>query len=138
MRKAIVEIPDEHGAACIYYLTESGEFKMVPSAEIIDASVAGAEPVAHLAKLRGPGAANCRASQYYTCFENDKGAFPVYAAPAPAQGAVPEGLAELSMQLVVALENKDDLPPTKWALKCGYICNKVRALIETSTQEARR
>lgn len=43
-------------------------------------SAASAEPVAWLTKLRGAGAALMRPS-HITCFEGDKGAFPVYASP---------------------------------------------------------
>ena len=35
-------------------------------------------------------------------------------------------LQELALQLCDAVENNDDLPPIKYALKCGYLVNKVR------------
>ena len=35
-------------------------------------------------------------------------------------------LKELAMQLCDAVENNDDLPAIKYALKCGYLVNKLR------------
>lgn len=96
MRRAIVEIPDEHGAACIYYLTEAGDFKMVPSAEIIGASVAGAEPVGFVSSLDDRHPRFVTDLTFCSIAEHDRGDhlkyIPLYAAPAPAQGAVPEWL----------------------------------------------
>ena len=35
-------------------------------------------------------------------------------------------LKELALQLCDAVENNDDLPPIKYALKCGYLVNQLR------------
>ena len=39
-----------------------------------------------------------------------------------------ERLKITAMNLVNAVENNDDLPPIKYALKCGRLVNEVRAL----------
>lgn len=35
-------------------------------------------------------------------------------------------LRELSLKLCDAVENNDDLPPIKYALKCGFLVNQTR------------
>ena len=46
----------------------------------------------------------------------------------PVREEVAEGLAAVAIELCDAVENKADMPINKWALKCGYLVNKVRGL----------
>lgn len=47
----------------------------------------------------------------------------------PSAGVVPEPFRELINALCDAVINDDDLPPTKYALRCGRLINEVRAML---------
>ena len=49
--------------------------------------------------------------------------------PAPPSVAVPEGLKSKVMELCSAVENGEDLPPVKYALKCGRLINEVKDML---------
>lgn len=119
MRKAIVEIPDICGAACIYYMDGEGNMQPVISAEIIDPSP---EPVAEVV-----GGKFSTTYIIATKAANFKAGDKLYAQP-PAKEAMGDGLAKAALELVDAMENMNDLPLHKWAVKCAFICNRVRKL----------
>lgn len=52
---------------------------------------------------------------------------PLY--PAPPSVAVPEGLKSKVLELCSAVENDEDLPPVKYALKCGRLINEVKDIL---------
>lgn len=47
----------------------------------------------------------------------------------PAPVAVPEGWKGKVLELCSAVENDDDLPPVKYALKCGRLINEVKDML---------
>lgn len=54
---------------------------------------------------------------------------PLYTHPAPPSVAVPEGWKAKVIELCSAVENDDDLPPVKYALKCGRLINEVKDML---------
>ena len=53
----------------------------------------------------------------------------IFEHPAPPSVAVPEGLKSKVMELCSAVENDEDLPPVKYALKCGRLINEVKDML---------
>jgi len=49
--------------------------------------------------------------------------------PAPPSVAVPEGWKSKVLELCSAVENDEDLPPVKYALKCGRLINEVKDIL---------
>jgi hypothetical protein len=49
--------------------------------------------------------------------------------PAPPSVAVPDGLKSKVLELCSAVENDEDLPPVKYALKCGRLINEVKDML---------
>lgn len=54
----------------------------------------------------------------------------------PAPVAVPEGWKEKVLELCSAVENDDDLPPVKYALKCGRLINEVKDMLTAAPSPA--
>ena len=51
--------------------------------------------------------------------------------PKPTGGGVPEGLTEKALELCRAVENEEEFPPAKFALRCLMLVNQVRRLAAT-------
>jgi hypothetical protein len=57
----------------------------------------------------------------------------LYATPQPV---VPQALIEKVTALCAAVENDEELPPIKWALKCNGLINEVKALLSAGAVAA--